>query len=230
MWFESSTVSHKGHIPSPGPLRLSTSTPEGTLPLIHCHKNILILSGSLMAQTAVIASGAVDGALAWYEDLVEKRPEGSRCQDMLFEALSRHIGKLNRRVNQLRSELVQVEDAKGQGDEELYAKLDSAYSSEDEDVEDEDDEAYLRSFDNPIVRATVDENETAIADSESSYSNDDDSAEDNGDCDEDEVNGVEYSDYDDDEDCEPAVISAGDFQRNLYSGCSDGDRLPRRRG
>uniref|UniRef100_A0A453HXX9 CRM domain-containing protein n=1 Tax=Aegilops tauschii subsp. strangulata TaxID=200361 RepID=A0A453HXX9_AEGTS len=164
-------------------------------------------------------------------NLLSKRKALARSIELQrMEALSRHIGKLNRRVNQLRSELVQVEDAKGQGDEELYAKLDSAYSSEDEDVEDEDDEAYLRSFDNPIVRATVDENETAIADSESSYSNDDDSAEDNGDCDEDEVNGVEYSDYDDDEDCEPAVISAGDFQRNLYSGCSDGDRLPRRRG
>ncbi|KAF7048899.1 hypothetical protein CFC21_057552 [Triticum aestivum] len=165
-------------------------------------------------------------------NLLSKRMALARSIELQrMEALSRHIGKLNRRVNQLRSELVQVEDVKDQGDEELYAKLDSAYSSEDEDVEDEDDEAYLRSFDNPIARATADdENETAIEDSESSYSNDDDSAEDNGDCDEeDEVNGVEYSDYDDDEDCEPAVISAGDFQRNLYSG-SDGDRPPRRRG
>ena len=65
-------------------------------------------------------------------------------------------------------------------------------------MQDEDDEAYLRSFDNPIARATADdENETAIEDSESSYSNDADYAEYNGYCDEeDEVNGVEYSDYD----------------------------------
>lgn len=99
-------------------------------------------------------------------------------------------------------------------------------------MQDEDDEAYLRSFDNPIARATADdENETGIEDSESSYSNDDDPAEHSGNCDEeDEVNDVEYSDYDEDEDCEPAVISAGNFQRNMYLDCSDGDRPARRRG
>uniref|UniRef100_A0A453HXX1 CRM-domain containing factor CFM3, chloroplastic/mitochondrial n=1 Tax=Aegilops tauschii subsp. strangulata TaxID=200361 RepID=A0A453HXX1_AEGTS len=71
-------------------------------------------------------------------NLLSKRKALARSIELQrMEALSRHIGKLNRRVNQLRSELVQVEDAKGQGDEELYAKLDSAYSSEDEDVEDE---------------------------------------------------------------------------------------------
>ncbi|EMS47274.1 Chloroplastic group IIA intron splicing facilitator CRS1, chloroplastic [Triticum urartu] len=116
-------------------------------------------------------------------NLLSKRKALARSIELQrMEALSRHIGKLNRRVNQLRSELVQVEDVKDRGDRGA----------------DKDDEAYLRSFDNPIARATADdENETAIEDSESSYSNDDDSTEDNGDCDEeDEVNGVEYSDYD----------------------------------
>ncbi|KAF5197162.1 Crm-domain containing factor cfm3b protein [Thalictrum thalictroides] len=62
------------------------------------------------------------------------------------EALYNHISALQKRVELLRSELDQMETVKDQGDEELYAKLDSAYTSEDEDTEDDGDEAYLETF------------------------------------------------------------------------------------
>ncbi|KAM0911380.1 hypothetical protein ACQ4PT_013533 [Festuca glaucescens] len=160
-------------------------------------------------------------------NLLSKRKALARSIELQrMEALSRHIGKLNRRVNQLRSELVQIEEVKDQGDEELYARLDSAYSSEDEDVEDEDDESYLRSFDSLAVGSTAED------DDDSSYDDDDDSAEDNGDYSEkDEDVGdeedAEGSDYEDDaaedEDLEPSVISAGSFCRDMGSDCSDGD-------
>ena len=64
MWLASSTVPHMGHIPSPGPLRLRTSTPDGRRPQIHCHKKILIFRGRWMSQIKLKGSGAVEGAMA----------------------------------------------------------------------------------------------------------------------------------------------------------------------
>ncbi|KAK1648601.1 hypothetical protein QYE76_066406 [Lolium multiflorum] len=168
------------------------------------------------------------------KNLLSKRKALARSIELQrMEGLSRHIGKLNRRVNQLRFELVQIEKVKDQGDEELYARLDSAYSSEDEDVEDEDDESYLRSFDNPAVGSTAED------DDDSSYDEDDDSAEDNVDYSEEDedVGGeedTEGSDYLDDagedEDLEPSVISAVSFCRDMGSDCSDGDLGSRSEG
>uniref|UniRef100_A0ACD5WWF6 Uncharacterized protein n=1 Tax=Avena sativa TaxID=4498 RepID=A0ACD5WWF6_AVESA len=160
-------------------------------------------------------------------NLLSKRKALARSIELQrMEAINRHIGKLNRRVNQLRSELVQIEDVKDQGDEELYARLDSAYSSEDEDVEDEDDESYLRSFDSPVVGSTAED------DGESSY--DDDPDEHDGDySEEDEDVGdkkdAEGSDYEDDDiedkDHEHSVISAHNFLHDMDSDCSDGRGL-----
>ncbi|XP_006663567.2 CRM-domain containing factor CFM3, chloroplastic/mitochondrial [Oryza brachyantha] len=130
------------------------------------------------------------------------------------EALSRHIASLNRRVKQLKSELIQMEGVKEEGDEELYAKLDSAYSSDEEDGEDEDDEAYLRSFDNVAGhsgddRTSVDGSNINSED-EGDYSEDDENEDDD-----DEDDEFDYENDDDDagEDDVSPVTSDG----NLYS-------------
>ena len=93
MWLASSTVPHRGHILSPGPLRLRTSTPEGRRPRIHCHRKILIFRGRRMSQIRLKGSGADEGAIAEYKDLVEKRPEGSSRQEMESGAPLTSIGR-----------------------------------------------------------------------------------------------------------------------------------------
>ncbi|XP_008802838.1 CRM-domain containing factor CFM3, chloroplastic/mitochondrial [Phoenix dactylifera] len=86
------------------------------------------------------------------KNLLTKRKALARSIELQrHEALSRHISNLQKRVEQLRSELVQMDNVKDQGDEELYTKLDSAYSTEDEDTEDDDDEAYLHTFNTAVV-------------------------------------------------------------------------------
>ena len=76
MWFESSTVPHKGHVSSLGPFSFNTSTPEGIRPWIHCHKKILIFRGSLVDQ--IVSKGAGPGvtAMARYRDLLENFSRG----------------------------------------------------------------------------------------------------------------------------------------------------------
>ncbi|XP_058086314.1 CRM-domain containing factor CFM3A, chloroplastic/mitochondrial [Magnolia sinica] len=81
------------------------------------------------------------------KNLLTKRKALARSIELQRrEALWNHISALNRRVEILRSELDKMESVKDRGDEELYAKLDSAYSTEDEDTEDEGDEAYLKTY------------------------------------------------------------------------------------
>ncbi|XP_010278131.1 PREDICTED: CRM-domain containing factor CFM3A, chloroplastic/mitochondrial isoform X1 [Nelumbo nucifera] len=82
------------------------------------------------------------------KNLLTKRKALARSIELQrHEALYKHISTLNKRVEMLRSELDQMEIVKDQGDEELYAKLDAAYPTEDEDSEDEGDEAYLETYD-----------------------------------------------------------------------------------
>ncbi|PIA45212.1 hypothetical protein AQUCO_01700626v1 [Aquilegia coerulea] len=70
------------------------------------------------------------------KNLLTKRKALARSIEIQrHEALYNHISDLQKRVELLRSELDQMETVKDQGDEELYAKLDSAYASEDEDTE-----------------------------------------------------------------------------------------------
>ncbi|RLM70348.1 hypothetical protein C2845_PM17G12490 [Panicum miliaceum] len=89
-------------------------------------------------------------------NLLSKRKALARSIELQrHQALSRHFAKLNKKVEQLKAELVQMEGVKEQGDEELYSKLDSAYSSDEEDMEDEDDEAYLQRFDDEVAGATA---------------------------------------------------------------------------
>ncbi|KAM3391856.1 hypothetical protein ACQJBY_013151 [Aegilops geniculata] len=95
MWLASSTVPQMGHIPSPGPFRLRTSTPEGSRPRIHCHchRKIRIFSGTRISQIRLNGSGADEGAMAPYKDFVEKHPEGSRCQDRVSRSFATSIGR-----------------------------------------------------------------------------------------------------------------------------------------
>jgi len=150
-------------------------------------------------------------------NLLSKRKALARSIELQrHQALSRHFAKLNKKVEQLKAELVQMEGVKEQGDEELYAKLDSAYSSdEEEDMEDEDDEAYLKRFDDEVAGATA-EGRTSLADGndpvydEADYPDSDDEADDyyTGEEDGDD----ESFNSEDGEEDEPAGSTDGDFR------------------
>ena len=77
MWFDSSGTPQSGQIPVPGPLRLRTSTPDGSLPRIHCHMKMRIFSGTRTIQIIDKGRGADEGAMAEYSDLVVNKPDGS---------------------------------------------------------------------------------------------------------------------------------------------------------
>ncbi|KAL3626379.1 CRM-domain containing factor cfm3a, chloroplastic/mitochondrial [Castilleja foliolosa] len=62
------------------------------------------------------------------------------------EALLNHISTVQTRVNQLKSEIEQMEANKDEGNEELYNKLDSAYLSEDEDSEEDGNHSYIEAY------------------------------------------------------------------------------------
>jgi len=151
-------------------------------------------------------------------NLLSKRKALARSIELQrHQALSRHFAKLNKKVEQLKAELVQMEGVKEQGDEELYAKLDSAYSSDEEDMEDEDDEAYLKRFDNKVAGATA-EGGTSLDGSDSNdpvYDEADypDSKDEAGDFYPGEVDDNDDSfDSEDAEEDEPAGAPDGDFR------------------
>ncbi|WOK92481.1 CRM-domain containing factor CFM3, chloroplastic/mitochondrial-like [Canna indica] len=132
------------------------------------------------------------------KNLLTKRKALARSIELQRrEALNKHISKLQKKVDQLRSELVQMENVKDHGDEELYDKLDSAYSTEDEDTEDEDDEAYFNAL------------STAAAKSDEDRELHDHNYEDD-DCDE-ESGTDSKSDKDGDEDYLDTCISVADI-------------------
>ncbi|ONK60599.1 uncharacterized protein A4U43_C08F20320 [Asparagus officinalis] len=103
-------------------------------------------SGGILISVDKISKGF---AIIVYRGKDYQRPSSLRPKNLLTkrkalarsielqrrEALNHHISTLYRRVEALKSELCQMEDVKEQGDEELYSKLDSAYSTEDEDTE-----------------------------------------------------------------------------------------------
>ncbi|CAO2151344.1 unnamed protein product [Urochloa humidicola] len=153
-------------------------------------------------------------------NLLSKRKALARSIELQrHQALSRHFAKLNKKVEQLRAELVQMEGVKEQGDEELYAKLDSAYSSDDEDREDEDDdEAYLKRFDGEVAGATAEDGNDGYVHDEADYPDS-----------EDEVAGDDYSEEDDesfdsendaDDDDEAAGTPDVDFRNEAGFGFS----------
>ncbi|GKU85835.1 hypothetical protein SLEP1_g452 [Rubroshorea leprosula] len=67
------------------------------------------------------------------------------------EALVKHIGSLQTKVEKLRSEIEQMQGVKDRGDEELYDRLDHVYPTDDDDNDDdydteEEDGAYLETY------------------------------------------------------------------------------------
>ncbi|KAL3329000.1 hypothetical protein AABB24_036220 [Solanum stoloniferum] len=83
------------------------------------------------------------------KNLLTKRKALARSIELQRrEALLEHISAVQTRVGQLTAEIEQLASLKDSTDDELYDKLNSAYSSEDEDSEEEGDDAYIEVFDN----------------------------------------------------------------------------------
>nr|GEW94377.1 CRM-domain containing factor CFM3A, chloroplastic/mitochondrial-like [Tanacetum cinerariifolium] len=83
------------------------------------------------------------------KNLLTKRKALARSIELQRqEALQKHISTLLARINKLRYEIEHVSTTKEEGDEELYNRLDAAYSTEDEDSEEEEGEdIYLDTYD-----------------------------------------------------------------------------------
>ncbi|XP_076957356.1 CRM-domain containing factor CFM3A, chloroplastic/mitochondrial-like [Bidens hawaiensis] len=83
------------------------------------------------------------------KNLLTKRKALARSIELQRrEALLNHISTLHSRMNKLRSEIEHVSTIKDEGDEELFNSLDAAYSTEDEDSEEEGEgEEYLDTYD-----------------------------------------------------------------------------------
>lgn len=76
-------------LPFPGPFRLSTWSPKGNLPLISCHKNILIQGGRRTFQSSVNSSDPNPAARRLYNDLVENFPEVPNFHDVTSGAVDK---------------------------------------------------------------------------------------------------------------------------------------------
>ncbi|KAL9684231.1 hypothetical protein QQ045_021666 [Rhodiola kirilowii] len=82
------------------------------------------------------------------KNLLTKRKALARSIELQRqEALYNHISTLEKRVGKLRSEIEQMGSTNSRGNADLYDRLDSAYSSEDEGGEEEGDEAFLETYD-----------------------------------------------------------------------------------
>lgn len=93
------------------------------------------------------------------KNLLTKRKALARSIELQRrESLYNHISTLQTRVEKLRSEIVQMDDVKDRGDDELYEKLDSAYPNDDDDTEDEGDEAYLPTYNDSETDSDVESN------------------------------------------------------------------------
>nr|GLL30520.1 CRM-domain containing factor CFM3A, chloroplastic/mitochondrial isoform X1 [Ipomoea trifida] len=87
------------------------------------------------------------------KNLLTKRKALARSIELQRrEALLNHIATVQKRVNQLKAEIEQMDSVKDHGDTELYDKLDSAYLTEDEESEEEGEEADLEGYgsDGPV--------------------------------------------------------------------------------
>ncbi|KNA05326.1 hypothetical protein SOVF_191460 [Spinacia oleracea] len=83
------------------------------------------------------------------KNLLTKRKALARSIELQRrEALLKHVGLLQRNVEKLKSEIEHMDVIEEEKDEkeELYDRLDAAYSTEDEDIEEEEDEAYLTTY------------------------------------------------------------------------------------
>ncbi|XP_004495335.1 CRM-domain containing factor CFM3A, chloroplastic/mitochondrial [Cicer arietinum] len=94
------------------------------------------------------------------KNLLTKRKALARSIELQrHEALSTHISTLQSNMEKLRSEIEQMEKVKEEGDEALYNKLDSAYSTDDDNSEVEDgeegDEIYNSEDDSEVESDTM---------------------------------------------------------------------------
>ncbi|KAK4361583.1 hypothetical protein RND71_020535 [Anisodus tanguticus] len=106
------------------------------------------------------------------KNLLTKRKALARSIELQRrEALLKHISAVQTRVQQLTAEIEQLASVKDRGDDELYDKLNSAYSSEDEDSEEEGDEAYIEVYDsdNDVVNHSDDSDDTPHPEREFQY-------------------------------------------------------------
>ncbi|KAF3683554.1 putative transcription factor bHLH92-like [Capsicum annuum] len=106
------------------------------------------------------------------KNLLTKRKALARSIELQRrEALLQHISTVQTRVRQLTAEIEQLASVKDSGNDELYDKLDSAYSSEDEDSEEEGDEAYMEVYDsdNDVVNRSNDSDDTTHPERELQY-------------------------------------------------------------
>ncbi|XP_031272373.1 CRM-domain containing factor CFM3A, chloroplastic/mitochondrial-like isoform X1 [Pistacia vera] len=81
-------------------------------------------------------------------NLLTKRKALARSIELQrHEALLKHLSLLETNVGKLRFEIEQMNTVKDRGDVELYDRLDSAYATDDDDIEQEGDDAYLETYD-----------------------------------------------------------------------------------
>ncbi|KAK8973282.1 hypothetical protein V6N11_034380 [Hibiscus sabdariffa] len=92
------------------------------------------------------------------KNLLTKRRALARSIELQrHEALLKHISALQARVEKIRSEIDQMHNMDGRG-EEFYDRLDSSYPTDDDDTEEDGDEAYLGTYDSENDECSVPEN------------------------------------------------------------------------
>ncbi|KAI3693113.1 hypothetical protein L6452_32943 [Arctium lappa] len=105
------------------------------------------------------------------KNLLTKRKALERSIELQrHEALMNHISTLHTRMRKLQSEIEHVSTVRNEGDEELYDRLDAAYSTEDEDSEDEGDDVYLNSYESGNDTEDEDDHNPHLEDAETDSS------------------------------------------------------------
>ncbi|XP_076947013.1 CRM-domain containing factor CFM3A, chloroplastic/mitochondrial-like [Bidens hawaiensis] len=133
-------------------------------------------SGGVLVSVDKISKGY---AIIVFRGNDYKRPSALRPKNLLTKrkalarsielqrrkALLNHISTLHSRMNKLQSEIEHVSTIKDEGDEELFNSLDAAYSTDDEDSEEEGEgEDYLDTYD-----SRDDEEDDHLEDSETEF-------------------------------------------------------------
>ncbi|KAK9068195.1 hypothetical protein SSX86_012306 [Deinandra increscens subsp. villosa] len=104
------------------------------------------------------------------KNLLTKRKALARSIELQRrEALLNHISTLHTRMNKLRSEIEHVSTVKDEGDKELFNNLDAAYSTEDEDSEDEAEDIYLDTYESGDDEEDDSEHNHQLEDSETEF-------------------------------------------------------------
>ena len=96
MWILISGTAHRGQVPSPGPNRFTTSTPDGRRSLRSCQTKILIFNGNGAFHNGEVQgrTGPLNRAL--YADPTVKPREGVNVHDTLSGDVERDLGSISR--------------------------------------------------------------------------------------------------------------------------------------